>query len=345
MRVLRRLVTLALLLLSIAGGGGLAWSVLQDPLWQPFRAAAGAELRAALDRDLARQASPERLASLIETHLAADPRNWVALQSLRDLAAARGIALPMGLVEAYDQASAEDAGWVAQAGTCAACAWDMASCPLNGVLLCQVAVQLTPVGDVAGLTRGGLDWYAGREIDRFDVVLSATGLAATAAVLVTGGGSAGVKAGAAALRLARGMGRLSAPFTRLVTEVSARAIDFAALHRLDFAKAIDLRALDPLLRIAGHADEIRSATDLPSLLHLLPLIDDAQDASKLALVTKVMGKETVAAAEILGKTRLLRASLRWSDAALQALAGVFALLSGLAQAVAMTLTRALRRLL
>ncbi|MDP2064133.1 MAG: hypothetical protein Q8J98_13635 [Phaeovulum sp.] len=45
-----------------------------------------------------------------------------------DLARERGLALPPGLVGEAGAMLAEDQGWLAEAGDCAACAWDIGSC-------------------------------------------------------------------------------------------------------------------------------------------------------------------------------------------------------------------------
>ena len=345
MTSLRRLVTLALFLLSVATGGRLLWGVIHDPLWQPLVAASEAQVAAALDRALAAQSTPDRLTARIETLLVQDPRNWAALDSLESLAQTRGIALSPALQTALEAARAEDTGWMAQTAACAACAWDVAECPLDGTLLCQGAVVMTPLPDVAGVSRAAANWLSGEPIDRFDLTLSVVGLTATAAVLVSGGSSATVKAGAGALRMARGMGRLSGRFMDLVLTVSARAIDMPLLARGDLRAAVRVEELAPLVKIATHAEELSEATGLGGLVHLLPLIDDAQDAERLARVGKVAGKETLALAEILGKARLMRVTLRWSARLVEALGGFALLLGALTSALSHLVTSRLRRAL
>ena len=333
MKALRRLVGALLILLSVATGGSLVLRVLAEPLWQPFVAAGEDQIRAALDRALAEVATPERVAALIEGHLAGTPRNWAALDSLKALAQSRGIVLPMGLEEAIQKAREEDSSWTALAATCAACAWDMTQCPLDGTLICQGASILTPIPDVSGVVRAANSWALGQEIDRFDLALSVVGLTATAAVVVSGGGSGAVKAASGALRVAKGMGRVSARMVDYVVQVSARAIDMKLLAKGDVLKAVRLSELAPLVKTASHLDEVRGATDAATVLQLLPLVDDAEDAGRLARVAKAAGKETAASAEILGKARLFRTTLRWSGSLVRLVLGLVALIGGVAGAL------------
>ncbi|MEY4870686.1 MAG: hypothetical protein RLZZ563_16 [Pseudomonadota bacterium] len=313
-RWLRRGLTLALAAscaLTLAAGARIAL----DPTLTPYRDAAVDEVAAAVDRQLATLA-PSVIPARIADHLAEPNRNWVALAALNDLAAERGQTLPPDLRAAYDTALAEDAGFFANAANCAACAYDPAACSLSNVFLCHAPVALTPIGDLASISRGAMDYLAGEDVDRVDVSLAIIGLGATATLVVTGGTSAGAKLGASALKLARGMGRLSPRLTELVSRSAADGVDWLRLRGArsvdDITASLRADAFAPLISIAADLDRVRLATDTTTALHLLPLVDDAKDARRLANAAEALGPRVVAHAEVLGKARLLRATLRIS---------------------------------
>lgn len=335
--------SLALTLLS-------AGRIALDPTLVPLRDATASEITAAIDSELARL-SPDTLPAKITGHLSAERRDWVVLQSLRDLATELGQPLPPETQAAYDAAWAEDSGLWANAANCAACALDPAACTLSTFLMCQAPIMLTPVGDLATITDAGIDYMAGEQVDRLAVALSIIGLGATATVAVTGGTSAAAKLGASGLKTARAMNRLSPRLTALATRAATDGVDWIALRRArsmdDIALSLRADAFAPLVSIAADLDRIRIATDTTTALHLLPLVDDATDARRLANATEALGPRVTARAELLGKTRLLRATTRVTGIAYALVSGMVALILSLgmllAHAVQTRLFAALRR--
>lgn len=298
--------SLALTLLS-------AGRIAMDPTLTPLREATASEITAAIDTELARL-SPATIPDRIAEQLAAPRRDWVVLQSLRDLAADLGQPLPPATQAAYDAAWAEDSGFWANAANCAACTLDPAACTLSNFLMCQAPIMLTPIGDLATIIDGGIDYMAGEEVDRLGIALSIVGLGATATVAVTGGTSAAAKLGASGLKTARAMNRLSPRLTTLVTRAATDGVDWIALRRArtldDVALSLRADAFAPLVSIAADLDRIRVATDTTTALHLLSRVDDAADARRLANATEALGPRIVAKAEVLGKAHLLRATVR-----------------------------------
>ncbi|MEZ5756094.1 MAG: hypothetical protein R3D90_15525 [Paracoccaceae bacterium] len=335
--------SLALTLLS-------AGRIAMDPTLAPLRAATTSEITAAIDRELARL-SPGTLPARIDTHLAADRRDWVVLQSLRDLATELGHPLPPATLAAYDAAWSEDSGLWANAANCAACALDPAACTLSTFMMCQAPIMLTPIGDLATITDAGIDYMSGAEVDRIAVALSIVGLGATATVVASGGTSAAAKLGASGLKTARAMNRLSPRLTALTTRAATDGVDWIALRRArsmdDLALSLRADAFAPLVSIAADLDRIRTATDTTTALHLLPLIDDANDARRLADATQALGPRITARAEVLGKARLLRATTRITGLGYALITGLVGLILSLglflASALQTRLFAALRR--
>ncbi len=328
--------------------------IAKNPLAAPVIARGQAAITASTDRMMAIEATPERIAALMAARLAEDPRNWIAIRALEDVATERSIVLPPELIAARDAAWSADTGLMTLAGDCAACAYDPAACTLSNVMLCQVPVALTPIGDFAGLARAGSAYATGGDVDEIDLGLSIAGLGATALVLATGGSSALVKAGASTARLARRMGLLSPRLTALGTDAVRQGVDWAALPAArssdDLARLIRADAFAPVIAVASDLGRMQRATGTAGTLHLLAYIDDAADARRLARASEALGARTVGRLEVLGKARLMRATLRWSDAARQviaAIAGVFvslaALLGGAVQGIGLRLLRGAAR--
>lgn len=326
-------------LLTMVLAGSLVLTLLSatrialDPTLTPLREASLAEVTATVERELARM-SPGTIPGRITTHLAAEPRDWVVLQTLYDLTEELGQPLPPEVAAAYEAAWTEDSGFWANAANCAACILDPAVCTLSNFLMCQAPIVLTPIGDLATILDAGIDYMAGDEVDRIAVALSIVGLGATATVVASGGTSAAAKLGASGMKLARGMGRLSPRLTALVTRAATDGVDWIALRRArsvdDVALSLRADAFAPLVTIAADLDRIRIASDAATALHLLPLIDDANDARRLARATEALGPRVIAKSEVLGKARLLRATVRVTGIGYALISGMVGLILSIA---------------
>ncbi|MGB8814209.1 MAG: hypothetical protein WCC57_13610, partial [Paracoccaceae bacterium] len=69
-------------------------------------------------------------------------------------------------------------------------------------------------------------------------------------------------------------------------------------------------------------------------LHLLRYVDDGTDARRLANAADALKSRTIGRMEILGKHRLLRATLRWSDEVYALMAGIAGLIAGVTSLIA-----------
>ena len=99
---MKKLVLPALLALTLAAAARI-WA---DPALSPYRDAAGDEVAAAVNRQLARLA-PTTIPDRITARLAESPRNWIALDALDALATERGQTLPPDLRAALDARDAD----------------------------------------------------------------------------------------------------------------------------------------------------------------------------------------------------------------------------------------------
>jgi hypothetical protein len=342
---------LFILSLGVAG-----WSVLRitrDPLLRPLVERTAAEFAGALEREMAQVATPDAVAARLAALLAEDPRNWIAIEAVEEVAVGREIALPAELMATRAVAWDEDSGILTIAGGCLSCAWDAGNCSLSEALICHGPVALTPIGDLAGVARAGTAAVTGSEIDKVDFALSAIGLGATVAVAATGGTSYTLKVGASLLKMARKMSLLPPRLMALVADAARRGIRWDEALRWDSltdpARLVNADIVAPIATVASDLGRIDNALDATRTLHVLRYIDGPDDSRRIANAAEVMGPRAVGTLEILGKSRFMRAALRISDEAAALAVGLSGLLLSLglsgASLVQSLLTRTLRRTL
>lgn len=351
-RVARWTARAGLTVLVVLSLGLTGWSVARiagNPLVRPFAERAAAEFAAALERDLAEAATPEAIAARLTALLAEDPRNWIAIKAVEEVAEDRAIALPAGVLAARMAAWDADSGMLTVAGACLACMVDASGCSLSEALICNAPVALTPVGDAIGLGKGAYAAATGAEIDRIDVALSAIGLGATVAVVATGGTSYTLKAGASLLRLARKMSLLSPRLISLLVDTARRGLRWGEALRWDSvtdpARLVVPEVVAPVAALASDMGRVNDALDTTRTLHLLRYVDGPDDARRLADAAGTLGPRTVGAIEILGKSRFMRAGLRLSDEAAALVTGIVGLFLSIGGAIAAALQSALLRAL
>lgn len=336
-RAVRTLLTVLLL------GSGLwtawnAWHLLRSPqgAWLVDRSAV--QLGAAYDRAVARTATPEALSQRMVLRLAESPRNWVAIDALVDLAQAQGTALPPGVEADLAAARAEDFGLVAGTRACAACALDLRHCPLSPALGCGVAINLTVLGDLTALGRESSNHMRGVPVDQVDVVLSFIGLGATGLAVASGGTSLSVKAGAALIRTAHRMGRLSPGMIQVFTRGFRQGVDWARVPVARSADDLTALARPAALRPASDAaqslGQLHRTLGTGPTLHLMRHIDTPLDARRIARGADALGPRTVGAFEVMGKSRFLRAGMRLADEVWYMIAGMVAVITALAGLIA-----------
>lgn len=334
MRRAARAVLTVLLLASLGLTLSIGWKIATG--WPGVLLAERAQDRvaASIDRALARHATPAALDARLAGLLDAEPRNWIAIEAVEEVAAGRGHAFPEPLAARRATLHAQDTGLLATSAACFACMWDPKECDFSAILICRAPVDLTPIGDIAGVIREGGNYALGREVDEIDLVLSVVGLAAVALVAPTGGNSAMVKAGAGMGKTAWRMGRLSEGLTTPLRRAAREGVDWARLPTVRSADDLGALArpavLQPALDLASDAGRIHQALGARRSLYLLSHADSGVEARRLANATEAIGARSMGAFEVLGKSRFLRATLRWSDELWQALAGLAGMLAALA---------------
>ncbi|HEY0274818.1 MAG TPA: hypothetical protein VGC31_01915 [Paenirhodobacter sp.] len=323
---LRFLARLTLLLWAAATGTAMVWALAHHPLAQPFIARTDAEIRTALTRAMAGAVTPDWITPQLEAAIAADDPDRVTM--LLDLAQEHATPLPEGLRPRAEAVLAAHQGLWQTTHDCGACMIDIAHCPrLSLIGACALPFELSPAGDVNELRRQGVAWWQGDEVDAISTGLASVGLAATVLTIPSMGASAPIKAGAAALRLAR---RADALSPRLTADLGRAARETGGMARLT-AMAEDAT------RIAVRAGPAQT-------LDILRHADDAQDLRRLARLSEAAGPQTGRALDVLGKARSLRLLHRLGDMLVLTLGLLMTLCAQLGGLAAVLLKLALRRL-
>lgn len=346
LRLLARRLLLLVLLLALALNLLAIRRIVTDPRYAPVAERALAEIRAELETALAARADPDRIEAALGATLAEEPVDWVRADALAELAAARGLALSPALAARLAEAEARDRGPAAFLGACWACIRDRGDCPLSGALLCNVAVELTPVGDARSLLAAAADWQAGREVDRIDLALATIGAAATVGAVFTAGSAYAAKLGAGALKAARAAGTLRPGLAADLARQAEGLVDLGRLpdaapalrpaHLAQAADAARLAALGAAMADLGAAARaLGPVRALRSLRH----VESLDELRALRRAGDAMGPRAFTALELLGPARVFRATARVTRAGRQVLAGWGGVLAALAGLVHLALQR------
>ena len=330
MGALRRALRVALALGPVCLSFALTVTVLrQSPFTEPFVDRTEAELRVALDRALSRGVTADWLRAEMEAALAAGDLDRVTV--LVRLGQARGLAPGPDLRARIAALEAARTGLAARSATCLRCMADIADCPsLAMIAACGVPFELTILGDVNALRRAGLAAVRGGEVDEVEVTLALVGLAATGALVVTGGASATAKTGATALRVAWRTGGLSPAFLAQLTDlargaVRPRALAAWARGQGPLEAAVDAARLAALSAVATDLGRVARATSPAQTLQLMAHVESTRDASRLARLAEAAGPATRGTLDALGKRRAFRLTVRISDLAVVAMGLVYAM--------------------
>ncbi len=322
----RRIAGLALTLLlivSLVGTVRSGLAIYRAPAFKPLVDEAQDRIEAKVECLAAREITQEKLDRKLKSLLLEEPRNWLAIDAVIEVAGHHGVAPSPKLANRIADAREHDNSLLRKAGRCLACSVNADSCDFSWILACRAPVDLTPIGDVVGVSRQLINMALGQEVDQFDLTLSVIGLGAEAMTLTSAGSSYTVKIGASLLKTARKMGAISRPLARAILRAGKRAIDWKLLKNSPLSalprnlkRAIRPKALRPLREFMGNVLSMQDDIGTVSTFYLLRKVENFTEAHKLARFTRAVKKRAVGYMELLGKSRILRATLRYADEAI-----------------------------
>lgn len=337
------------LLPFIATVGAMVWALSLNPFTAPLVERTTEEIAVALERQMARQVTPEWLEPRFAE--AVEEGDVDRIEMLLDLSLDYDVPLSVAALEQARDEIERASGFLANVRGCGACMIDISVCErLAQIAACAVPFEMTPAGDVNALRRAGLAWTTGAEVDRLDVGLAFVGLGATAAIFASGGTSATVKVGTATLRLTRRIGSLTPALAGQLARMSNLTVQWAGVPayiagRVPLDQVTDARKVAQLSALAGDLGKVRANTSLAQTLLLMRHVDSAADATRLARVSEAVGQRTRHAFAVLGKSRVMRSVVRVSRLAVSAVALIYLAVLQLLLMVASQLTKPMVRLL
>lgn len=306
------------------------WFLQQSPFSTPLIDRTPQQIEAVITRAMARQVDVAWLLPRLQD--AVISQDLMQLELLLRLAADHAIALPPALIEDANAVIAAHSGLVTRGIACGACALDITACQtVSQIGACAIPFELTPAGDLNALRRAGMDYANGDQIDRLDVGLALVGLGATGAVVASGGTSYTLKAGTALIRMARRLGTLTPAMTAQLSALITDAVRWdrftdLARGRVGPQDLVDQTRLNTLSDLGVSLQRVADDTSVASMVGLMRHLNTPADAARLARVSTALGPRTQGAFEVLGATRVFRATVRISNLALGAAAAIYVFL-------------------
>ncbi|MCK9513257.1 MAG: hypothetical protein M0R28_18800 [Pigmentiphaga sp.] len=202
-------------------------------------------------------------------------------------------------------------------------------------MACQVAVELTPVGDFRSLGRAAGAYWQDEEVDYLDVGLATVGLAATVGAVASFGTTYGAKVGAGVLKAARRTGAISAPLGRHFRRLTAGMVDFRRVPKEGLRSPAGwLKAVDAarLRAFGGSMADLGAISARQGPVQALRVLRQADSPGQLAALRRgsdAMEGRFPATLKMLGKSRVIGAASRWSRAAWNLVGSAAALLAAL----------------
>lgn len=310
-----------------------SWQLTTSTGGRIFIERSQSELQERLVKFAADNSDQAALEEAIGSELATEPRNWVVINSLLEIIENREVPLSGGIQEDLENADASDHSFFNTTKECVRCAWDTSTCQLSKAMACGLTVNMTPIGDVAGIARAGTDYWQGEDIDEIDAALSIVGLGATAMSIGSGGTSLTVKVGAGLLKFAHLSGNIPAPITRVLRNAAREGIDWAGLRAVrgvdDLKSVIRMNALTPAVNASSSIGEIVTRSSVAQGLYLLRVSESVSELRSISRVAEVWGNESAGFLRLVGKNRVVRASLRLADEVYALAVGLVGLLVSL----------------
>lgn len=331
-RNVRRVLT-AILIVSLAFSSMSFWRIAKSPTVFLVVERGQREIIAKFEAAMAEHATAPEINLKLQVLIEESPRNWIEIDALLSVARERELLIDAEIESQIGTARNEDFGWLKASGKCLKCSWDPALCDLSAALLCQVPVAFTPIGDVAGVIRGGMDYQAGRDVDEIDVILSVVGLTAVAAAFATGGSSLVVKAGAGFTKLLNRVGALPNEIRKVLIRGFQDGVHWERLGSVrgldDLNSLIRPKILNETVSVVSDMGTVASKVSLIDAVYLVKKVDDTKDLRAISVTADALGPKTTGAMAVLGKNRFIRLTMRLSDEIRGAIIGMITMIGAI----------------
>jgi len=204
----------------------------------------------------------------------------------------------------------------------------------------SIASDLTLYGDIRDLQKEGSKYIDDMPYDAFILNISLVGIGLSVSQLLSAGAATPLKVGASVLKVAKKTGKLTKPFTRVLSKRLSKTVDMKLLKTLEFnsifklenttktiAKSIDLKPVKTLFKDVNH---IKSNTSIVDTISLMKYIDSPKELKQIGKISRRYKANTKGLMKVLGKSALHagKATIKWTTKLIWGLIGLLTSLFG-----------------
>lgn len=178
----------------------------------------------------------------------------------------------------------------------------------------SIASDLTLYGDFRDLKKEGTKYVDDKPYDAFILNISLVGIGLSASQLLSAGITTPLKVGASVIKVAKKSGKLTKPFTKVLSKKLSKTIDTKLLKTLEFnslfkldkttktiAKSIDIK---PVKSLFNDVNLIKKNTSIVDTITLMKYVDTPRDLKAIGKISSTYKANTKGVMRVLGKGAL-----------------------------------------
>jgi len=195
----------------------------------------------------------------------------------------------------------------------------------NGVELSgSIASDLTLYGDIRDLKKEGSLYLDEQPYDAFILNISLMGIGLSASQLLSAGVFTPLKAGASVIKAAKKSGKLTKPFSKILSDKLSKTVNTKMLKTLDIQslfkfeettkaieKSVDIKPMETLF---NDISTIKQNTSLPDTIELMKYVDTPKELRHIVKISSQYKANTKGVMKVLGKDALRagKSVIKWS---------------------------------
>lgn len=195
----------------------------------------------------------------------------------------------------------------------------------NGVELSgSIASDLTLYGDIRDAKKEGSLYLDDQPYDAFILNISLVGIGLSASQLLSAGVSTPLKVGASVIKAAKKSGKLTKPFSKILSDKLSKTVDTKMLKTLDthslfkleettntIAKSVDIKPMETLF---NDISMIKQNTSLTDTIELMKYVDTPKVLKHIGKISSQYKANTKGVMKVLGKNALRagKSVIKWS---------------------------------
>lgn len=198
----------------------------------------------------------------------------------------------------------------------------------------SIASDLTLYGDLRDLKKEGSKYIDDESYDAFILNISLVGIGLSASQLFSVGAATPLKVGASVLKVAKKTGKLTKPFTKVLSKRLSKTVDTKLLKTLEFnsifklenttktiAKSVDLKPVKTLFK---DVNLIKTNTSMVDTISLMKYVDTPKELKQIVKISNTYKANTKGVMKVLGKGALRagKSVMKWTTRLIWGLIGL-----------------------